>query len=815
MSEASTDVCVCVTWHVFACKCHARLHARCSFRVSASVSSPPTRGSEWFWQPAVMERPSTSGSEKKSCLLRLRGSELTDACAECARDIADAAEAGTQFLALDNWLRAFDGEPLPALAKAAAPQTDQAGSVPEAKAAPAGAEAASPSTTTAITPTPTPGQRSGSSGSPAEPPAKKQAVQVDLPRRFAKYKRLKEALELFASRFGEDAFATLLPKILSAAAELADGSLLAAQLPEPAPAPSTLCRPPKLRSLVGSEAFAAQAVAEVEKTLPASTPAENEAAAATDHADEAVSAAAVSSPAPGAGGPASGTAAEDSPAKVRGTEEVPDVMLVKLPAGQVRALLANALLLNVRGFSDLQRLYLSSAKAAPQKILCLLAFFHLAAGHDEDETRTLSYERLLITESQLTSFLPTPIYKSAEGVCPHQPDEMAGAESAEAASARLTESVIGASTTSAAAAMAVVIDVASAADSELAGRVGADPSAEAADAQGLPEAVVETQTMGPEKMPTVHFRSDFAGALGGSSAALILLSSPGIFGAIADVKTPPEEVLLWEMPELICLKMLLGNVPLSKQEMFVVRGARRVNCCATDGPMLSWSCQSELGGAIDVAAIDVSRFVDDRRFSVEALRQDAAKWAASFRQLRQLGHATVTVTHPHMLGMDRHLVYALQLLGAEHASASSDTALTLHYSLNEDGYATGSVAAAELGASQKKEAAHFQALTGRMSRTAWHSGDLLRLLAVFPLSRARDSEKFHAFWTRRLRDAALPESGRVGAEELGRIQHRQDELWPSPPQELPASSASQLVSPVHSSSATSQEPTLEQPTVEL
>eukprot|EP00438_Fugacium_kawagutii_P006665 Skav225117 [mRNA] locus=scaffold1239:168877:185533:- [translate_table: standard] len=124
--------------------------------------------------------------------------------------------------------------------------------------------------------------------------------------RFAKYKRLKEALLLFATRFGDDALHSLVPKILHAAS--AEPSVQ--ELPSPPKAKVTSFA--KLRTVT-----TAQPHNDVEKTQG---------------------------------------------------DQVGDDMQksdkdVSLSATAAYSLLANMFLLNVKDFVDLQKLYLSSAKA--------------------------------------------------------------------------------------------------------------------------------------------------------------------------------------------------------------------------------------------------------------------------------------------------------------------------------------------------------------------------------------------------------------------------------------------------------------------
>jgi len=266
---------------------------------------------------------------------------------------------------------------------------------------------------------------------------------------------------------------------------------------------------------------------------------------------------------------------------------------------------------------------------------------------------------------------------------------------------------------------------------------------------------------------------------------VLVLSGPGTFGAIADVKTPPEEVPLWEMPELLCVRPLLGSSPLGEDEIFLVRGVRRMSCCTTEGPLLGLAGEAPAPTPLDIAAVDISRHVDDRRFAVETLRRDGSKWGAA---MRQLGKATVAVAHPPLLGVDRHWAFAMQLLAACSA-AVGDTVVELAYSLDSEGYMTGSPPAEALSPSQTKEFKHFEALSGRMRSAGWTVKEALELLALFPFGRVSDGEKFHAFWTRRLRDRSAA-GGRASGEELASLAERQAELWPPTPAPAPPPSPS-------------------------
>eukprot|EP00931_Biecheleriopsis_adriatica_P052111 TRINITY_DN30295_c0_g1_i1.p1 TRINITY_DN30295_c0_g1~~TRINITY_DN30295_c0_g1_i1.p1 ORF type:complete len:760 (+),score=200.42 TRINITY_DN30295_c0_g1_i1:24-2303(+) len=645
-------------------------------------------------------------------LLRRRGEELEGACADCIGELEAAADFDAKFLVLDTWLRIFDGEPLPSRAPPPAGEANDSAEATEVKEA---SEADAPDGKEQPKESALQASDSTACAEPAK--KKKKPVVVELQRRFAKYKRLKEALALFTERFGQDAFSCLVPELLRAAAELADGSKAAAELPMPEQ--PKVAKPVRLRSITSGKTPAPV-------TAPESEPAAPEEAKATT---------------------------------------------VTLPAGEVRALLANMVLLNTQGFPDLQKLYLSSAKAAPQKILCLLAYFRRCTGGAEESSRSVVFERCMC-EDEVTSFLPTPL-KPSESASNEAPVGQASAGDEIPAS----EATAGEATAGEAAAGEKTAD-------------GADAATGTVETAKLTEgeASEESSGEGPgQELPAVSWFSDFAGSLQGSKSAVILLSSQSSFGTIGDVKTPPEEVPLWEMPELLCSRLVLGCLPLSEKQVILVRGALCVNHCVTEGPLLTLAKEAEpAAGVRDIAAMDISRNTDDRRYAVCFLRQDAAKWSTCFRLLGQADHAIVSVTHPPMLGVDKHWAYAMQLLSAGHAAASLGVKLALQYALSSDGYCTGAPAPAELQPAQTKESKHFEALTSRMSSCGWRFRDILRLTALFPLARSASTEKFHAFWTRRLRDKSLPGAGRPSKQELGHIRSRQEELWPPPPPPPPA-----------------------------
>eukprot|EP00913_Durusdinium_trenchii_P022665 g21286.t3 len=246
-------------------------------------------------------------------------------------------------------------------------------------------------------------------------------------------------------------------------------------------------------------------------------------------------------------------------------------------------------------------------------------------------------------------------------------------------------------------------------------------------------------------------------------------------------------VPLWEMPELICSTLLLGLAPLADHEVWIVRKVKHVNHCSTEGPLLTLLEERPEAAAYDVVSMDISRHVDDRRFAIDVLRRDAGKWTAAFRQLCEEAEPVkpIGVAHAPLIGVDKHWCYAMQIL----TSGPLTGRRPLRYVLSQEGYSTAALASQELSPAQVKEAKHFEALTARMASTGWKPSDLLRLLALFPFVRS-DGEKFHAFWTRRLRDKSLPDSGRPTREELASIRGRQHELWPPEPKEPPPKKAS-------------------------
>ncbi|CAE7236026.1 rpsF [Symbiodinium pilosum] len=615
---------------------------------------------------------------------------------ECkARALDEAADFEAKFLVFDTWIRFFDGEPLPAVC-----------SQPAAKEEPEkDAEREAENEKDADQP-----EDEAASECPKETPK-------EVPR-FAKYKRLKEALALFAERFGCDPFSSVVPALLKAAVELADESKSASQLPLP-PQPK-VAKPCRIRREPITEA------------------------------SDDVS-------------PKEGAMSE-------ATEQVPVDKAIHLSASDVYSLLANAALLNVQGFFDLQKLYLSSAKAAPQKILCLLAYFHL--GLEVTCGREIVFERTASSDQAIRDFLPDPISppdpepKQDGGDLETQENAEAGEKTSQEATSDMKD---------------VKEPLETAEPAEPAKPAEPVKPVEPAELDTKDEALDDSGNEGGQ-FPAVAFASDFATALDGCQGAVIILSSASSFGALADVKTPPEEVPLWEFPELLCSRLVLGSLPLADAQVAIVRGVRRVNSCTTEGPLLNLAEGPRLGAVLDIAVMDIQRHIDDRRFAIESLRHDATKWSTC---IRCLAKDVLAVGHPPLIGVDRHWSYAMQLLSA--GVSASSTALKLRYALSTEGYATA-VASTELSPAQVKEAKHLEALTNRMASasSSWRPRDLLRLLALFPYARSSDSEKFHAFWTQRLRDKTLERGGCPTKSEVAGISSRQAELWPPEPVKEPS-----------------------------
>eukprot|EP00929_Paragymnodinium_shiwhaense_P091706 TRINITY_DN5161_c0_g1_i2.p1 TRINITY_DN5161_c0_g1~~TRINITY_DN5161_c0_g1_i2.p1 ORF type:complete len:893 (-),score=201.90 TRINITY_DN5161_c0_g1_i2:52-2730(-) len=703
--------------------------------------------------------------------LRLKAEDLTKASDDCLTEVQEVPNGDTdaRFLALDKWMRVFDGEPMPTPAAETEPAgADSPSKAPDATAG-AAKDATSPEKPTDATASTEPDIKAidvdnsaGDSVVVDETPTKKAKVEIVIPR-FAKYKRLKDALKLYKEKFAEDPYETLLPKML--------------------------------RLVSRATAMAA---------MPS-------ARACTDSSS-------------------GGAASEDA--------------VVDLPRREAASLLANAALLNISGGAallDLQKLYLSSAKSAPQKILCLLSYFrHCEETDDIPEESNHVLQFALYNSSntgfQLPAFGPSVDYalavqaaqakaeaEAAEAEAKKKADaEAAEAEEkkkadAEAAEAEAKKAGGDAETPPAAAEVAEEKT-----DTAKEGSTDDKPSTEQKDEAAVapsvqpsalttPADAAESEPAQPEQdIPTINpadygyekagrgpplatastiFMPDFQGALQGASAALVVISNPKMFGKVEDVKTPPEEALLWERPELLCTRLVLGGEPLAADEVFAVRGVRQFNRVVTEGPLLNIVEASRASsGTMDFAALDLVRQHDDERFAAATLRRDCSKLAVA---LKRLERSVVAVTHPPLLGIDRHAVFLAHLVGSAYASMEGGAYVTLRYALNQE-YITGREACQELSTMQLKESKHFDALASRMRAAGWTAGEAVALMALYPFVRTGDSEKFHAFWTRRLRDSSKGgeeakdlQGGRALEDELEKVAMSQATLRPPPPKPPP------------------------------
>eukprot|EP00927_Polykrikos_kofoidii_P032810 TRINITY_DN27831_c0_g1_i1.p1 TRINITY_DN27831_c0_g1~~TRINITY_DN27831_c0_g1_i1.p1 ORF type:complete len:857 (+),score=144.53 TRINITY_DN27831_c0_g1_i1:110-2572(+) len=575
-----------------------------------------------------------SGGSPLLASLRLRGSELDDALAACEKEIEAATRFDEKFVVLDRWLRHFDGEP-------------------------------------------------GADNTVTDQPVQ----------RFAKYKRLKEALKLYEERFGEDPFTALIPRLLATAGEA-----------EGAPGAATVVLPD-----------------------------DDEAAEEPEEADWSPQESVATAPATA---PVSAAPPEDSGGGCKSA---------RLTSKQVCALLANMALLNTRASGDLQRLYLSSAKSAPQKLLCLLLYFRVATARSSAEFEdVVEFSRMTTMGSDLSALIATKCDASESAAVPAGDPATSGG---------------GASSLTSEAANEVVVSL-------------------------LDDDCVDNEKANRLLSGEVCFVPDFAGALDGARAALVALAGPGSFGAVGDVRTPPEEGPLWEFPELLCTRAIIGSAPLADDEFFLIRGVRRINRVATDGPLLWLVGEAPKDAApLDIAAVDFSRHIDDQRFAAKTLRRDGSKLAAA---LGHLGCCSVAVSQPPLLGIDKHCVYAMHVLCSSlAASADSQAKTVLRYSMGCE-YVAGTEPKTELSTGQMKESNHFGALSGRMRSAGWTVKEAINLIALYPFARATQTEKFHAFWTRRLREKQ-GNGGRPTNDELGMIASRQAELYPPPPtvEEIP------------------------------
>mmetsp|Transcript_2185 Transcript_2185/g.4596 ORF Transcript_2185/g.4596 Transcript_2185/m.4596 type:complete len:618 (+) Transcript_2185:30-1883(+) len=393
------------------------------------------------------------------------------------------------------------------------------------------------------------------------------------------------------------------------------------------------------------------------------------------------------------------------------------VQYVRLSAAQVRVLLANLLLLNIRAHRELQNLYLSSAKAAPQKLLCLLALFETPdwdmADMEGNAGQGLLFERLPCPEGRCLTF---------------------------------------------------------------------------------------EQAESPVFAPTVEFHGSYGTALQRAQSTLIVLSAADTFGKVFDVKTPPEEVVLWEFPELLAVRLLLGPFPLQAGEVYAARGIRHINHCSVDGPLLQFvATAASTEPLMNIVALDIPRDLADLQFSTASLTQNCRKWVAAFSAVVAAA-GPVAVSHPHLLGVDHHQAFLVQSLASACVGDSTDAgSLTLHYALGDD-YATAQdieIVNPEKGVlslKQQKEAKHFAALVNRMKAQGWSVSEVLAMLAVYPFARHEPTQPFHAFWTARLRAAT---GGRSTAEELADAAKRQEELQPVPCKQVDDEEQERSRSPSH------------------
>mmetsp|Transcript_147559 Transcript_147559/g.471943 ORF Transcript_147559/g.471943 Transcript_147559/m.471943 type:complete len:690 (+) Transcript_147559:85-2154(+) len=673
-------------------------------------------------QLAAKSTPSTNKFK-----LRLVGDELARACADCTQEISGAQDFDAKFLVFDSWLRIFDGEPVlappsePAAAVSPSKQAVSSSTVEGEFAAPAdgaatalasaelGASGAVTSPSAEVKASSAVAPLSDPASSPPRPPHSETAttdvaedgaqsrrqdeakpkkslaeLTVDVGRRFAKYKRLKEALKLYQDHFEEDAFAGLIPRIIAAAAEHAqagDGDL----------ATNLQCE--------------------------------------------------------------------------RG-------QVVQLEASKARILLAHLVLLNTQGFSDLQKLYLSSASAAPHKLLCLLAYFRPALTENgaSDDSRLLSFERLSVSDSKVKlavqpDVIPT-VDPAPEIPAASETTTAAGADGSTVKTSAADDKQVamtidmegqdGSGTVGSTTAIPNTDSGETCAAATGAGASGEDAGDKASGGAGQREpacgqagdkpvqdvngteaasSVAEIDTAAAAEVaaaaaadaatgpclgvaPTASggiFTPDLSSAIGGATGIAIVLSSAKSFGALADVKTPPEEVPLWEMPELICCKPLLGADPLSEDQVVLVRSVRRVNCCSVQGPMLRFTGQPASHALLDVVAFDLCRNVDDRRFGLETLQRDGDKWSTALRHLVRGAtegagiFSAVVISHPPLLGIDKHWAFAMHLASSGFAWPG-DATKCVRYALSDDGYATGPAPASELSPAQVKESKHFEAL---------------------------------------------------------------------------------------------------------
>mmetsp|Transcript_49404 Transcript_49404/g.105153 ORF Transcript_49404/g.105153 Transcript_49404/m.105153 type:complete len:913 (-) Transcript_49404:104-2842(-) len=655
--------------------------------------------------------------------LRFVGDELEQACKECAQDLQRKQTWDDKFLVVDTWLRFFDGEPIhpnrhqpvkSVQLGAAFAEGDDESVQEDATLSDPSDSAASAAAVVAATATDDAPQLKRKTIDLAD-------VQVEIGRRFAKFKRVKEAFKLFEERYQEDVFSTIFQCILNSAASIS-----------------------KVQGALNS--------------LAAST------SGNTLHIDRSVA----------------------------------------------RSLVANCFLLNVKGLPDLQKLYLSSANAAPHKILCLLVFFRSRENEDvgqvvfgihkaalskgqvnlpEEEPAEVEVQSLTGREDTIKGEKPnkdTPILihekrDAVEVEAPVHEATASGDAKPETEKERLRKDEQVSDQAAEQEAEQVALEtVKAAADAEKAAR--------ASDLVGKgPRCGAAPPSAGG------RFYADMTAALKDEAvqySLILTLSGPGTFGRVADVKTPHEEVPLWEMPELMCFRPLFGLEALREDEFISVSGVHRVSRCCIRGPLLQVGNEAPPPAIVNILAFDLVRFVDDRRYSLATLQHDIRKWAAVYAGTDSVSSSDVVIPHPPLLGVEKHAAFALHLAacGIAWSGLGDEDVPKVRYVLSDDGYATGPDPAPELSASQTKEAKHFEALAGRMKSSDWSSSEVLALLALYPFARSSESERFHAFWTRRLRSGGKP-----SGDELVGLARRQNQLTPldppprepTPPRRLP------------------------------
>eukprot|EP00913_Durusdinium_trenchii_P016271 g15290.t1 len=339
-----------------------RLATTATVATAAPEAAPLPAAQPGEPEPLAAEPPRV----QRPRVLRQRGEQLRQSCEGCAKGWREALDFEKKFLCLDTWhldiYFARRGQPQgtagdpPVEPPLPEPEKEEPAEVPAPAPEGAADDTAGRALTTVTDAGPDAAPNDADeklSETAKEPPKEPPKV---LPR-FAKYKRLKEALVLFKERYGEKALEALVPKILHAAH--AERIAMAAMA-------GGRRREPSLEDL-----WAPRQVARM-KPIRAEA---KEAEVPTDPGGE------------------------------------PEVKELSLSSAATYSLLANLFLLNVYGFPDLQKLYLSSAKAAPQKILCLLAFFQHGEAEGTDPPRTLHFQRCRLAEPPCAPWrwLPEPL----------------------------------------------------------------------------------------------------------------------------------------------------------------------------------------------------------------------------------------------------------------------------------------------------------------------------------------------------------------------------------------------------------------------